>query len=142
MTEAGYNIRFVGVELLSKNILEFADKLEEKEDFGYSFLVDMKLALQQKAVAIVTNTGITHIRSGKEVATFKIVCFFELPDFDTVIEKVEDMYTVPIELEILLKSLGLSTMRGIMISEVMGTYLQGTIFPLIDMNKLIRDQRK
>jgi hypothetical protein len=33
-------------------------------------------------------------------------------------------------------------MRGIIVSEISGTYLQGAILPLIDMNTLVRSQRK
>ncbi len=143
MSEVSFNIRFVSIELVSKSILEPPPDLQEKESFIFNFLVDLKVVPEHKTAAAIASTSILLQKDNKELANFKIYCVFEFPDFDTIFTKMEDnKYDTPVELEIILKSTGLSTIRGIIASEVKGTYLQGAVLPLIDMNALVRNQRK
>ena len=62
-------------------------------------------------------------------------------DYFTKNEK-ENKYEVPEELEIVLKSAGISTSRGIIFSELEGTYLQGIILPLVDIASLVKKNIK
>ena len=106
-------------------------------------MVDLKIVPEQKFVLVLTETSIIHVTHNKQVAKFKILCSFEIGDFDNIfIKKDNNTYNTPIELEVILKSTGLSTIRGIIHSEVRGTYLHGIVLPLIDVNTLIRNQVK
>lgn len=78
-----------------------------------------------------------------QLAFFKTALVFEIFEFDEIFKNVgEDKYDIPVGLEILLKSAGISTTRGIIYSEVRGTYLHGAVLPLIDMATLIKAQYK
>ena len=144
MSQKAYEIKFVGIELLSKAISDPPDPLKQTAYFSFNFLVDIKLDPPNKNAGVLTTVDILYIKESGEknnAANFKILCVFELPDFDAVFTKTDNnKYDIPIDMEILLKSAGLSTIRGIIYSEVRGTYLHAAILPLIDINELVRDQ--
>ena len=138
-----FEIRFVAIEVVSKAITDPPMNLEDFETFNFNFTVDMKVFPKQKTAGVETIVKIYLAKDMKEVGTFKTLCGFELPDFNNVFTKITDnKYDTPMELEIILKSSSLSTSRGVVAAECKGTYLQGAVLPLIDMNALIRNQRK
>lgn len=145
MSEKAYNIKFVGIELLSKSIVQQPHLLKEKETFTFNFLVEVKLDPSKKQAAAISTVTIFLVeeKTTLEVAIFKILCVFEFPDFDSVFTKMDDQkYSMPLEIEILLKATGVSTIRGVIASEVRGTYLHEAVLPLIDMNTVVREQKK
>jgi len=143
MSEKRYEIKFLAIELVSKSLGEPPKEKIEELEFTFTFLVDLRVHPERKIAAVITDTTILKVLDKEQVAFFKILCAFELPDFDQIFKKVdENKYDTPVELEILLKSTGLSTMRGIIYSELRGTYLQNAILPLIDIASLVKKNKK
>lgn len=142
MTPKTYNIKFAGIELLHKSMKEPTKTLDPNDKFTFNFLADLKVAPPIKVAGVVTDVTIIN-EEGQEIAHFKIMCVFELPEFDEIFTKAEEnKYDTPVDLEIILKATGISTIRGVIFSELRGTYLQGAIMPLIDMATIIKEQRK
>jgi len=57
---------------------------------------------------------------------------FEIGDFENVILKKEDnIYNIPIDLEIHLRTISISTTRGIMWSHFKGTHLHKALLPVV-----------
>lgn len=138
-----YDIKFVSVELLSKSLTDISGpKVIESMEFYFNFLVDIKLGPPQKVAAVLTNIAIQNKEDSKELARFSTLCVFELKDFENIFKETSDgRFETPVDLEIILKSAGISTTRGIMVSELRGTYLHNAILPVIDMATLINEQR-
>ena len=88
---------------------------------------------------------INELDNQAKLAFFKTICLFEFPEFDAHFTKREDNnFDIPVDLEIMLKSVSISTARGVVFSELRGTYLHGAILPLIDIAtpvKLAHEQR-
>jgi hypothetical protein len=151
MSEA-YKIRFAAIEIISKSIAEPPKEIIEIQrdnnapslaTFNFNFLVEIKLGAPQKVAVVITNVTIFEAKENTELARFKTACIFELPDFDVIFTKTgENSYDTPEDLEIILKGSGLSTSRGVIYSELRGTYLQGAVLPLVDMATLIKDQKR
>jgi hypothetical protein len=151
MSEA-YKIRFVAIEIMSKSIVEPPKEIVEIQagnnapspiTFNFNFLVDIKLGAPQKVAVVITNVTIFEAKENTELARFKTACIFELPDFDVIFKKLaENLYDTPEDLEIILKGSGISTTRGIIFSELRGSYLQGAVLPLVDMATLVKDQKR
>ncbi|MEO6611491.1 MAG: hypothetical protein ABIT05_05140 [Chitinophagaceae bacterium] len=146
MNEKSFNIKFEAIELVSKSISEPPNDLQGQEGFTFNFLIDLKAAPDQKRAIVLTEASIIRLNGMKELAKFKILCVFEVDNFDILFTEKTDQgvkkYESPVELEVILKSAGLSTIRGIIASEVKGTYLQGAVLPFVDVNTLVRDKRK
>ncbi len=140
---AEYKIRFVAVQIISKSLSLPISGFNLNTEFNFESLSDIKVDKDQKFALSTTDVFIKEKISNEQVASFKTLCVFEFPDFEEVFTKISDnQYDIPEELEILLKSTGLSTSRGIIFSELRGTYLHGAIMPLIDIATPIKENRK
>lgn len=142
MPEVGYAIRFSAIELMSKSIIEPPTDLAREESFGFNFLINVKGSPEQKNALVLVDIAIIWLKENKEVARFKVLCIFDIPDFDTIFTKLDNKYIIPVDLEIIIKSAALSTTRGMIASEISGTYLRGAVLPLIDLDTIIRNERK
>ena len=140
--EKSYNIKFVSIDMISKSMEQQPFNGEEPQDFKFDWIVDLRVSEEQKLVAAITDIAIVWVNGEKEIAKFKTVCAFEFPDFANIFTLIEEKkYDVPVEIEIFMKSTALTTSRGMLYSELKGTYLNGLVLPLVDIAKLVRDQR-
>ena len=85
-----------------------------------------------KAIFIKVDIKIRERDKELIIASISTGCGFEIDNFDEVILKQEDnRYFIPSEVDALLKSVSVSTARGVMFSEFRGTYLFNLILPVI-----------
>lgn len=138
-----YKIDFKGIELVSK-LLEEPKELQGGEiKFHFNFISDLKLFPPNKTVFIVTEITISETISNRKLALFKTLCMFTFPDFENIFKlREDDKFDIPLNLEITLKSAGISTSRGIIYSELRGTYLSNATLPLIDIASIIINDRR
>jgi hypothetical protein len=143
MAEKVFNIKFAGAEIISFMIAQPNQKLTDSMQYNFNFLVEIKIDEKTKGVAAITDININEIGNDRVLSHIKSICVFEFPDFDNTFTKAESgKYDTPIELEIFIKSMGLSTTRGMMVAELRGTYLHQAVLPLIDMAKLVKAQHE
>jgi hypothetical protein len=138
-----YQIKFNLIELLSKQVAAPPIQEHSQEDFGFNFSVGIKSSSASKTAMVLTNVSIISNKlNSAELANFQTVAIFEFPNFDEIFQTIEpDKYEIAEDLEILLKSIGLSTTRGIIYTEVRGTYLHQAVLPLIDIPNLVKSDR-
>jgi len=144
MADKSFNIRLAGIELIEKSMALPPQSPVDGSNYNFNFSVDLKIGPEEKVGIVLTDvTIVSEVNEvKKEVGKFKTVMGFELPDFHKIIKRIDDnIYDVPVELEIILKSAGISTIRGVIFSELRGTYLQSIVLPLIDIATLIQKQR-
>jgi hypothetical protein len=142
MAEQSYDIRFSAIEIISKSILEPPSGFKDSVNVFFNFYIDLKLIPEKEVAIVVTDAGVVWSGENIELARFKVLCAFGVQNFGSVFKKLNNKkYDVPVELEVILKSAGLSTMRGVIAAEVVGTHLQGAVLPLIDVNSIVREQR-
>jgi hypothetical protein len=139
MTET-FQIKFTSIDLVSKS-LELPNTTQNSE-IDFNFLVDLKVSPELKIAVVITDVTLSRDSGRSRLAFFKLICVFEFPEFDLVFPKLDDgKFEIPINIEILLKSTGLSTVRGVIYSELRGTYLQNAILPLIDISSIVLQGR-
>ncbi len=137
-----YKIAFGAIELLEKNLITPNYPQEKLNVFNYSFTVAITVNDYQKIAFANTEIVIINADSQDKVAFFKTLCIFEIQEFEKIfIKNSEGVFDMPEDLEILLKSIGISTTRGIIYSEVRGTFLHGAIMPLVDIPAIVMAQR-
>jgi len=139
-----YQIKFIAIEIVAKSFKEAPTSLKPGEPINISFnyLVDLNVIPERSLTMVVTNVDIFISPENTDVGNIKTLCVFEVGDFNNVFDIQSGKPTsIPLDLEVLLKSTGLSTTRGLIHSEVKGTYLQGAILPLVDIGTLVVEQR-
>jgi len=133
--EEPINFRFAAIQIISKSLAEVKPEIINKS-FNANF--DIKVDTRVNAdLHFVIPFIMVKIRDGDEsesLAEFTIACYFEVLEFDKFIKLNEnDLYQVPAPLESILRPVSISTARGIIYSELRGTYLQNTIMPVVFM---------
>ena len=125
-------IRFKAIELLSKSL----NRPEKGEFLGSVFHFDIKAGSfvneSQRAIVVVVDVSVRE--ADKEIVVAKISAgfVFEVDNFnESILKGAGDLYTIPNEADSLVKSVALSTVRGIMFSEFRGTFLAGAIMPIL-----------
>jgi hypothetical protein len=136
-----FQLRFQSIELVAKSLEPPSGQLKD-DDLNFNYLVDLKLSPEQKLAFVITDVTLLRISDKSTLAYFKLLTVFQVLNFDDVFKKVDhNVFDVPLQLEILLKSAGLSTIRGVIYSELRGTYLNNAILPLIDIASVIIKSR-
>jgi hypothetical protein len=148
MEKQGARLRFAGIELMGKQILERpegATIAPSTESFNFDIIAESKISPEEKRLIVKTTIKVSEI--GKEIilASFVTLCAFHVENFDESILKIDDAnYEIPIDADVVIKSVSVSTTRGIMYSEVRGTFLYNMVLPIIIFNpeQIMSQQKK
>lgn len=127
--------RFASIEIISKKVAPFhGGNLDKKLLFNFGIKVETRVHAPLKYVIPFVFVEIKEGDNQESLADFTIACYFEVEDFEKVITLNNDgLYTVPIQLDSLIRPVAVSTARGIIYSELRGTYLQNTVMPVVFM---------
>lgn len=139
MNEAPIGFRFVGIQILSKSMPP-APSAEVGANNSYSFtiLVEVKTDETTQMVCPVVHIKIINGENPEHdavLASFIVAYYFQIEDFGSVIVKNADgAFVIPTQLDNIIKPAAISTTRGIIFTELRGTYLQNAIMPIVFMD--------
>ncbi len=88
--------------------------------------------MQDNLLLVLVYANLLH-EDSRLLATFNVVYNFEVPDFKeyNVVQLENGLFHVPVALDEMLRQVSISTTRGIIYSEIRGTYLHGAIMPIV-----------
>jgi hypothetical protein len=132
--------RFVNIQITSKQLVE-PKPVEIQVNFKIK--VDTKVQADLNLVIMNVVVVIQDVKTNDMLAEFAISCFFEIIDFHKHIKLNDDqLYVIPPHLESTIKPVSISTSRGVVYSDLRGTYLQGIIMPVVYMTDFVPDNKK
>ena len=132
MAKPDIKIKFQTINVLSKTMNPkppgpFNDELFHFDINGHTIVQPEKKSL----VSVVT-VNIRELNKENVLASISIASEFLLENFEEILDHPKDnVYNIPIELDVLIKTMSISTARGVMFSEFKGTYLSKAILPII-----------
>ena len=127
-------IKFKIIDLLSKKMIAPSQSLTAvPKMFHFDILVDTSVNTEQKIIVIVVDIKIKEVNKEIVQGELSLACGFEVENFEETILKDDktNMYIVPPDTDALVKSVSISTARGVLFSEFRGTYLMQAIMPII-----------
>jgi hypothetical protein len=135
----------IGFSLLTIEILEFSLFFEEKvlpqlKTFHYNLNLEQKIIEEKSMVIVTTSVGILHEDKETMLAKVKVNFAFNILNIEKVMVKENENLRLPKEIDTVLNSISISTVRGIMFSLFRGTLLHGAILPIVDPAALNREQ--
>ncbi|HUZ59239.1 MAG TPA: hypothetical protein VMU83_10690 [Hanamia sp.] len=136
MEQKNYKIRIDGIDIISKTMYKF--QLSENDIFNHQ-LKTQAVGDENKNLAVVfVQSKINKLNEPTKIlAEITIAIGFVIEDFKEVFPMNENgKHIIPSEVENLLKSMSISTLRGIMFSEFRGTLLHKAVLPIILMDSL------
>lgn len=131
------SFRFVGIQVISKYLAPMPEQFNPATLYGFGVTVETKINTDFKLVMPFVYIKVFSSESQIELANLTISCQFQITDFEKdIVLNNEGIYVVPADLEAIIRPVAISTARGILFSELNGTYLNGAIMPVIFMNEL------
>lgn len=127
-----YQIR--KIEYISKKINE------PKQDFSFGenkyniqSSIELKIRAQDKMIIPIVYIAVSDAKDNEEIiAEFKIAFLYTIENFDDFAKLDQNSkYTVDDDLAINLNTISISTARGMLFTEVQGTYLKDFLMPIV-----------
>lgn len=136
------NIKIHGVELIEKLI--YKTQIKEGDVLNFEVTTQSSTDIANSLIVIFIEVVIKRADDqNAQVATMMIGCGFYVENFESSLEKNDKgEIIIPADLENWLKGLSISTMRGIMFSELRGTQLDKAILPIIMVDTLVPTEKK
>lgn len=129
-------MRLVNIEILAKIVRGRPANFEDNF-FTFNIKAETKISQEKKYVLVFLSVSIIPGDGEEPIANYKVVTIFEFPEFDEMIKLNEqNEYAIPTEVDQFCKSIAISTTRGIIYSELKGTYLHNAIMPLVNIDSL------
>ena len=123
---------FKDIQIASKQMFAPSALHAASAKYVFNNKVETKVLAEDKIVLIFVHVIISEPSSMSEAAKLTMICVFELPEYEQHILLQEDgSYFVPPHLDELLRTVSVSTARGILYSELRGTYLNSQIMPVV-----------
>ena|ERR1035437_9352183 len=125
------NVQILKIEI--KNILK--DPLQRTDSFQleYKFKATDLYNLKEQLIRVIIDAEIIVMKDGKEMnagAKFEIDNYFRYADLEKFARVENDKMLVESHFAENIKGLAFSTSRGIILSKLSGTFLEGTILPV------------
>lgn len=130
------------IELLNKtlNLPELPDLAEDKLP-PHEFLVGLEIRVNEedKTSAHAFEVKIVDKEKNELVwASLRVGCIFSILNFDDIVIRKEDGQTeMPDEYINLLNTIAIGTSRGVLYSELRGTFLHHAILPILDVKSFV-----
>lgn len=131
MDEQDIKVKFKGLELLSKTLIQRPMEDFSGTSFHFDIKADAKINSQLKLILIFIDLKIRELDKEQILGSISVGCGFEVENFEDVIVKKNDLYDIPKGVDAFVKSISISTARGVMFSEFRGTYLSNALLPII-----------
>jgi hypothetical protein len=130
------SFRFIGIQIVSKYLAPMPEQFNPATLYGFGITIETKINTDFKLVMPFVYVKIFSGEPQIELANLTIACQFEIIDFDTYIVLNEvGQFVVPGNLDAIIRPVAISTARGVLYSELKGTYLNGAIMPVIFMDQ-------
>lgn len=135
MVEEQIRFRFTTIQIISKRVAEVQQENLNKK-FNYQITVEMRVQAPLKLVIPYVYIKLIIEGSTESVADFVIACGYEIEEFEKfIIPNEKGMFIVPEHFEEFIRPISISTVRGVIYSELRGTYLESAIMPVIFMDQ-------
>jgi hypothetical protein len=138
--EARYHLK--NIELVNLFIAPRSDDFTGKE-FIFNIAAQARVNADKKLIFIVVSIDTKELNKDEDLGKIQTAVAFEITNFDEVVKLVGDkLYEIQTSLEVLLRTISISTTRGIMWSHFKGTHLNGAVLPVIPQLVTPQEQDK
>jgi len=136
MEAKSYTVKIDGIDIISKKLNKY--QALENDNFNHHIQTQVVGDPEKNLIVSFVEVTITKIDSPNLIiAEMTIAIGFLVENFKEAFTKDDhDKYVIAIEFQDLLKSISISTMRGIMYSEFRGTQLHRAVLPIILLDSL------
>lgn len=125
--DIGFSLK--GIEILEIQINHPERSIPENTVYNFEVEIKHRFNIENQLIFVICCVSIL-IDDDLKVGFTKINCIFSLTNFETLI-KDENNVDIPKKIAIALNSVSISTIRGILFSELKGTFLHHAVLPIV-----------
>jgi hypothetical protein len=145
MAEQVYNIKIIRIDIVDKAILRTPIEIKETDEFRFDLKTQsVRIGTEKDTLGTFVSVSVSLLDKPEvKLGLLTIVVVFQINDFDITFQPNEkNEYIIPNELENVLKSVSVSTTRGVLYSEFRGTPLHRAVLPIIMLDSFKPSQDK
>lgn len=136
MNSENIEFRFSSINIVSKSLKRPPQKFSGGS-YNFDIKVENVVQKENNAVIVYVSSNIRYAEEKQELASFIIACWFEVVNFsEKIIANENGVFIIPPGFNSTIQPVSISTARGVIFSELRGTYLHNAIMPIIYMNEL------
>ncbi|MGN6418451.1 MAG: hypothetical protein ACTHMC_13235 [Pseudobacter sp.] len=136
MATEKFGFRIVNVDIVYKAMAPRPAEING-ELYAFEVFAETSVHKDQQLVFTFVKTNIREENGTDVLAAFTVVCVFSIADFEhKVILNKDGLYEIDQSLENALKNFSIGTTRGVLWSELKGSYLHNVLLPVIDISTL------
>ena len=110
----------------------------DPEHYNYNLKVEHRFNLEEEIVAVITTAQIFTGKKDK-LAEIEINVFYKVENLKNFENKKDKKMELPADFITAINSVSISTLRGVMFSQLRGTYLHNAFLPVINPKSLNAD---
>lgn len=132
-TEVELTFRLANIEVLELNIPRQLKPLDEGQPVHFNIGMEHRFDISNKVVFVSAMVNVIDSPENEALlANMVTSCNFIVENLHEFVEPESNKVQFPESIIIALNSIAISTTRGILYSELKGTYLHGAILPVLD----------
>jgi hypothetical protein len=121
-----------GIELVSFSIQPLSSREYPKEIFDFNIHQEQKTNAEKKLIIVFTSINIRETGKELSLASLSVACGFKIPLFNEILKQnSKGVYLIPHELNTSITRISIATTRGILYSQLRGSYLQNSTLPVL-----------
>jgi hypothetical protein len=107
-------------------------------EFSFDVNAEASIRTEEQQIFVFVKINVSDAQKPQVLATFTTVNIFQIFNFsEAVTQNEQGLFVIETELDRYLKSAAISTSRGIIWSELKGSYLHFAVLPVIDVVSLV-----
>lgn len=124
--------RISNIELIEKSFHIPLPKGNNFPNPQFELAINVSVDKPNKSIINILGVNVKSADDNSIVASIKVLCKFEITNFEDVVILSNDLMTIPDPIIETLNIITIGTTRGIMFNEFKGTWLHNAILPVID----------
>lgn len=126
------NIRLHGIELISSSFIQNPESsLARAINFNFNINVENRIDAVRKLIVSFVKVEIREVGKDLILASFSVAVGVEVVEFEKMLVMPDNTFFIPPQLDSIVKTISISTTRGIIYSELRGTYLHLAHLPIV-----------
>ena len=136
------------MRISSINVLKFCQYdvnnfLTENGNLEFQSNFEFKILEESNEIGILSTIILNVVNLNTHFGELKVQINFNLHPFNDVIKKIDEKsFNIPDVLMSTLTNIATGTVRGILYEKFKGTIIQNEIFPLLDINNLLKSNQQ
>ena len=132
MTNDSVQYQIKAIEILDVQLIFSEKPLEKLEKYGFELSLEHKVNFSNKIVFVVPKITVINELNKTVLGSIRISCAYQVENFDQFTNAAKGTVQFPLNFELAINTVSISTARGIMYAQFRGTHLQNAILPVID----------